>query len=235
VRGRDRSGTGSTDDVAAGAGVVGRPRRGPGLRVAVGTVLVGAAGVLTFAVHAAADDGPSATVLVARDEVAVGTTIADAGDARERFVARTVEVAPEVAGWFVAADDLEALTGRRVVAGLAPGDPLPASALGERVPEGVAFSFGLDRTDALDGSVAAGDRVDVLATTGSGERAATAFVLRDVHVHDVRTAEDGFGSRGGVTLTVGLPDPDDARALSHAVRTAEVALARSAGGAVSGP
>ncbi len=217
-----------TGEPAAAVGGVIRPRRRVlGLRVVSGALLVTVAGVATFAAYAAADDAPTTVVLVARDDIAAGTRIIDDADARGRFAPRQIVAGQAVSGWVFEADEVEDLAGRHTAAPLAGGDLLVRGAVTDVVPSGTSLAVSLPRADALDGDVAPGDRVDLLATSGSGTDATTAYVRTGLQVREVRVSEGGLGSGTDLTLTVTVPTPDDAVAIAHAVRTAEPAITRS--------
>jgi hypothetical protein len=70
--------------------------------------------------------------------------------------------------------------------------------------------------------------VDILATYGSGESAATTYVAVGVPLLAVEGAGDtSFGANDTRTLTVRLADREQVQALAHAVAGADVVVTRS--------
>ena len=199
----------------------------PRPRAAFGALLITAAGVITFAAYMGAVDEPTRTVLVARDGVEAGTRI----DVAERlFAARQVRLDASLSDAILPGEAMDDLAGRFLTAAVREGDPLLRTLLSDVVPTGVTVAFSVPRVDALDGSVVAGDRIDVLTTTRSGERRAdTSYLLSDVEVRRARSSAEGIGSAGDVTITVVVPTRDDALALAHEARTGEITVVRAAG------
>jgi hypothetical protein len=86
----------------------------------------------------------------------------------------------------------------------------------------------LPRAQVVDGAVNRGERVDVLATYGSGPDADTVVVVRDALVLRIGSEQQaGLGSDGGLTLTLQVPDTDTVLALVHAKDVATVTLVRA--------
>jgi hypothetical protein len=224
------------DRDAAGASegrTVRRSRGLPGGRAVVGALLVAAAAVGVFAAYLNATAEPSTRYLVAREPVEPGTRLADVATIAELFEARPLDLAPDLAERAVRLDDAGSLVGRLVLAPLAPGDLLSRSALvaDGGIADAHRISFAIDPADALGGDLRVGERIDVLATYGSGDGAYTAYVLRGVPL--VARAGDGGtgtlagGGGGPLTLTVAVTAPEDVQALAHAVAVAEVVVTRS--------
>jgi hypothetical protein len=86
----------------------------------------------------------------------------------------------------------------------------------------------VDADRAVDGRLQVGERVDVLATFGTGADATTEVVVRGAQVLAGSREEGGIGARR-ITLTLALDDDDDVVALTHAVRAGEVTIARTTG------
>jgi hypothetical protein len=227
--------TTSERDGTAGEGrAVRRARTLPGGRAVVGGLLVAAAAVGVFAAYLNATAEPTTRYLVARADIEPGTRIVSLDAVAELFESRAIELDPDLAASAVRLEAAELLLGRLVLSPLEPGQLLAPGNLA--VDGGVAdahkLSFAIERSAALAGDLRVGERLDVLATYGSGDGAYTAFVVRGVPL--VARSGDGgaggLGSGGGggpLTLTVAVTSPEDVQALAHAVATADVVVTRS--------
>jgi hypothetical protein len=120
--------------------------------------------------------------------------------------------------------------GQVVLVPLEPGDLLNRTQVadGGGVADAQMLSFALPRRSAVAGTLRAGERVDVLATYGSGEGAYTAYIVRGVPVLRVSAPDGGpLGDASEVLLTVAVGALEDVQALGHAVTTAELLVTRS--------
>ena len=196
----------------------------------VGALLVAAAAVATFAAYLDATAAPTTRVVVATAAVEPGTRLSSLTEVSARFGTIAFEPPAEVAVRLVTASEVEDLVGQVVIAPLEPGDLVTRSHLVEDggVPAAQTLSFSLPRNAAVAGTVRPGERIDVLATYGTGDGAYTAYVVRGVPVLQV-TAPDGgtVGAAPEVTLTVAVSALTDVQALGHAVNTASVFVTRS--------
>ena len=196
----------------------------------VGALLVAAAAVVTFAGYLDATAAPTRRYVVATAAIEPGTRLASMAEVSERFGTIALDLADEVAARVVPASEVEALVGQVVVAPLQPGDLLTQTQL---VDDGGAdgaqtLSFSLPRTAAVGGALRPGERVDVLATFGSGDGAYTAFVVRGAPLLGVAASDGGpLGGSSELTLTVAVSALRDVQALGHAVNTGEVFVTRS--------
>ena len=206
------------------------PRSLPGGRAVVGALLVAAAAVATFAAYLDATAAPTGRYVVATATIEPGTRLRSLGDVGERFGTVALELSSEVAARAIPASDVDALVGRSLVAPLQPGDLLTWTQLAEDsgVDEAQTLSFALPRNAAVAGLLQPGERIDVLATFGSGDSAYTAYVVRGVPLLRVAAADGGpLGDSPEVTLTVAVSALREVQALGHAVNTAEVFVTRS--------
>ena len=206
-----------------------RARGLPGGRAVVGALLVTAAAVGVFAAFLTATAEPTTHFAVARGDVEVGTRIESEAAVSDLFEFVPVELPHDVA--VRAVQDVQApqLVGQLVTSPLSAGDLLLASAIvdDDRVPATEKLSFSLPAADAVGGALQAGERIDVLATYGSGTDAWTAFVVRGVLLVGVDGGGSGVGTSDAVTLTVAVSSLEDVQALGHAVRAADVFVTRS--------
>ena len=196
----------------------------------VGALLVAAAAVVTFAAYLDATAAPTRSYVVATATIEPGTRLSSMAAVSERFGTIALDLSDEVAARVVPASAVDGLVGQVVVTPLQPGDLLTRTQV---VDDGGAegaqtLSFSLPRTAAVAGALRPGERIDVLATFGSGDGAYTAYVVRGVPLLGV-TAPDGGALGGGseLTLTVAVSALRDVQALGHAVNTAEVFVTRS--------
>lgn len=230
-------GSGSGAAPSAGGGAPSRriqpPRGLPGGRAVVGALLVAGAAVATFAAYLDASAAPSTSFVVATAEVEPGTRLTSMDEVSSRFGTIALELGGEVSDRLIPAQAVDELVGRVIVAPLQPGDLLSRSQLvaDGGVEQVQTLSFSLPRNAAVGGALQAGERIDVLATFGSGDSAYTSFVVRGVPLLRV-TAPDGgtAGSGSELTLTVAVTELVDIQALGHAVNTASVFVTRSTAG-----
>lgn len=203
--------------------VTGRRRPLPNGRAVVGGLLVAAAGVGTYAAWAAADDAPSTTYAVAARDLPVGHVI---GSGDVELVA--VDAPPSVAARAFAEGDTSLLVGQLTVAPLAEGDLVQRSAV--VVPEDAdrarQFSFAIDASAALAGTLQQGERVDVLVTLGDGDDAATEVVAEGATVAQLR----GDPDEGRLVVLLSVSDDTDLPALVTAARRGELTLVRTTPG-----
>lgn len=224
-----------TSDPAVADNGSGRPGRRirrvrglPGGRAVVGAFLVAASAVGVFAAFLTATAAPDTRYAVATADIDIGTRLTEA-DVAELFEMVPVDLPEAVAGRAVREVQLPQLAGQLVTSPVREGDLLQASAVVEDagVPDTETLSFSLSAADAVGGTLEPGERIDVLATYGSGGDAWTAFVVRGILLVDSSAAGGGVGTSDDVTLTVAVSDLRDVQALGHAVRTSDVFVTRS--------
>lgn len=198
----------------------------PGGRAVVGGLLVTLAALGTFVAHTSASTGPSGTVIVA-DRPLVAGEIIRADDLR----AEPADLPGAVGDTFFATPtDLE---GAVVLAPVDGDQPVPRSAVrtgGGQAAPARELSFALERDRALDGRIRPGERVDLVATYGSGDDATTEVVARAVRVIDLG-APTGTGASASakVTVTVALDDEAAVLRAANALEVAKVTLVRTTG------
>lgn len=197
------------DPSDAGGRQVTRRRTLPGGRAVVGALLITVAVIGVFAAWLSATAAPTTSYVVVATDLTPGDTVAP-GDLR--LVAMDLP-ADQAARAFTSVD----LDGPVALAALAPGDLLNRSMVraADDVPGTSHFSFELPTAQAMGGSLASGDRVDILAT----DDGVTGFVATDVAV--VTADRDG----GATMVTVALDDPSLVLAVARAADEASVHLA----------
>jgi Flp pilus assembly protein CpaB len=196
----------------------------------VGALLIAAAALVTFVAYLDATAAPTRSYLVATASTEPGTRLGSMTEVAERFGTIALDLSPEVAARAVPSTAVDSLIGQVVVAPLQPGDLLTRTQLVDDggVEDAQTLSFALSRTAAVSGALRPGERVDVLATFGSGDSAYTAFVVRGVPLLRVTALDGGaLGDSSDLMLTVAVSALRDVQALGHAVNTAEVFVTRS--------
>jgi Flp pilus assembly protein CpaB len=210
-----------------GARVLRRRRPLPGGRAVVGGFLVTAAAVGIFAAYTGATTSRGVSYVVARHTLTVG----------QRIAAPDLTTAPMVLSPTISSDlafrDPSRLVGALVVGPVHAGELIQASSVvaGTDATGDRELSFPIAATRAVDGTLKAGDFVDVLATYGSGADATTVAVVRQARVvarSDASATLDPAGG-GGETITLGLARSIDSLAVAHAVDAGQVMLVRSTG------
>jgi Flp pilus assembly protein CpaB len=207
-----------------------RRRRGlPGGRAVVGGLLVAASAVGLFAAYAQASARHRTSYVVARQALAPGTRLSAADVSLS-----AMDLPPEVRSR--AFRNVEDVAGTTLVAPLATGELVQASALVATRPGGASrvLSFPVERSGV--GPLKPGERVDVLATFGTGVEAFTTVVLSQALVVEVDRSKSALGDTGSVVLTVGVDDPAEEVALAHAVQLAKLTVVAATGApALPGP
>ena len=196
----------------------------------LGALLITLAVLGVVVAHLSATASPDTRYLVASSELASGTLLADTAAVQRSFRSVAIDLPDDVAAGAVTSDQAAQLVGRRVTAALVPGDLVRVSALAEVGADAgtTAFSFAVPPESAVGGSLVAGDRIDVVATVGTGESATTAYVVRAATLLEVAGTDTGLGG-ASVRLTVELDDTTRVQALAHALATATVVVVRSPG------
>ena len=163
------------------------------------------------------------TVVVANRPIAVGERI----DGSALSTASVESGSPLATHGFTNPD---AVIGAVALAPLGEGELIQRSAVLSGAPPEPAreFSFPVDRDRALNGDLRAGERVDLLATYGSGADATTTVLARDARVIRITDAKSGgLGSSGKVILTLALPSADQLLDAVHAAQVASLTIVRS--------
>jgi hypothetical protein len=191
----------------------------PGGRALVGALLMVVAAVGVFVAYTDATGNPSTSYVVAATDLRVGDAIAS-----EDLELTSIDLPASVsARAFISPDEL---TGRVVVAPVAAGEVLQASAVTEQVPPeaGTEVAITVPRENVATGRLEVGDRVDVFQTTEEG----TSTVVRGVQVIDLTVDDsDDLGDGGDVEVVVIVPDGGAVGELIHALRVADITIVRS--------
>jgi Flp pilus assembly protein CpaB len=187
-------------------------------------MLAGALGVLlTLSVLRTADD--RRPVLVATRELAPGRTLTPEDVRVER-----VNVGGSMLSSLLARTDASSLPGKLVAEPVHAGMLVPRRAIRAADANDAVrvMSFPIARAHAVDGKLAAGDRVDVIAVERNGGRAG--YVMTGAQVVAVDTRDGGplAGASDDITLTL-VVDPTLAPRLAAALDTGTVSVVRATG------
>jgi Flp pilus assembly protein CpaB len=207
----------------ASAGTIGPHRGLPSSRAVVGGLLVTLAAVALFASYTGATTPSRETYLVAGHDIRSGQPI-QAADLR----LATMDLPPSTAQR--AYRGLAELRGRVAVAPISSGDLITRTMVPDESPVGpkaqLSLALAPDRT--VNGSLQAGDLVDVLVTYGTGSASSTEVVVARARLVDVPPVGDAqLGSSKGQTITLEVRALDDALKLVNASRGGEVTLVRT--------
>ena len=191
----------------------------------MGGLLVAASAVGLFSLSTGAQSGPRQSYVVARHAVAPGARLTEADLAR-----LPADLPPQLERH--AFRDIRTLVGATVVAPLAAGDLVQSSAVVAKPsdPASREVTFGVAR-HTLAPNLEPGERVDVVATYGSGADATSAVVLHQALVVGLDRGRERVGEGGDAAVTVAVENADDAVALAHAVQLAKLTLVRATGAA----
>ena len=213
---------------ARGPRLLRRRRSLPGTRAVVGGFLVAAALVGLFAAYARVEAGPSQSFVVARQRLVAGTRL----EASDLVLAPMELPAGARARAFGRVGDL---VGTTLLAPLEKGELLQASSVAATPPGGAArvVSFPVDRGRL--GRLKQGERVDIVATYGTGTDAYTAVVLREALVTEITRGGASLGDDGSTVITVAVDDPADELAMAHALQLAKIAVVVTSGSPGGGP
>ena len=195
----------------------------PTRRAVVGGLLVAAAALVTLLAVRTNDRRPGHSIVIATRTIAPGERL----DAASLEV-RTIDIDDDLAQHDFSST--AQLVDGVALAPIGVGEAVQRSAVlqdssGERLRQ---FSFPVDRERALNGDLRAGERVDILATFGTGSDATTTVLSRDALI--LRSVEQKSGtlsSSGSLILTVGLPSADQVLDAVHAAQVADLTVVRA--------
>lgn len=215
----ERKGSGTS---GAGVQEVKGRRALPNRRAILGALLITASVFGVFWSWAASTRPPTTAFVTATRDLSPGETLS-----ADDLVLTTMDLPTDLArrSAFTA---VEPLVGSTVLGPLGRGELVQARSV--RRGEAVSpreMSFAIESSRALGGRLAVGERIDVLATIGSGGDAFTTEVVRAALVLRATTSDRSIGSNGTVLVTLGLASADDALALAHALNVADVFLVRT--------
>lgn len=206
-----------------------RHRSLPASRAIVGGLLVTVAAVGIFAAYRDANRGPQRAYAVAARRLTVGSVLRGSD-------VRLVRMDLPAAMRRRAFREPRTLIGARLLGPLEAGELVQAGNLVAGPGDGTRqLSFSIEASRALNGALRPGERVDVLATYGSGGGDAyTAPIAEQVLVADVASTGSSLNAGRTLVVTVALDDPQQILAITHAARSGAITLVRAGAGRFSG-
>jgi Flp pilus assembly protein CpaB len=198
-------------------------------RAVVGGFLVALAALGIFAAWSSASTGPTATYVVARRDLPIGSRLT-----ADDLTSLPMDLPDVVAAHAVFRSE-RPLIGSTTVGPIRRGELVQAGDVVRKrsaAPE-LEVSFELDDARALAGTLRPGERVDVLATFGAGGDTYTVAVVRQALVLDAGHGGGGLAAADRDVISVAVPTAQDALALTHALNAGKVTLVRATGAAVS--
>jgi Flp pilus assembly protein CpaB len=183
-------------------------------------LLVAVAAVGLFAAYADVHAGSRRRYVVARHALTPGSRLQPSDLAVEAM--DLPSTARQRA--FSSISDVEGAT---LVAPLEEGELVQASAVVATRPGAGAreVSFPVERGHL--GPLRNSERVDVVATFGTGPEAVTTVVLRQALVLQVDRGGSALGDGGSTVVTVAVDNPTDEVAVAHAVSLGKITLVRA--------
>jgi Flp pilus assembly protein CpaB len=200
-----------------------RRRRLPSGRAVVGGLLVALAALAAFVAARGGQGGPTQSYVVVAHDVVAGTKL-DVADLHTI----AMDLPDGIAGR--AFTDVSAVAGRVTVSSLAKGELVQASAVvgGDAADPRLQLSVPVERSRALDGLVGDGERVDVLATYGSGADGQTLLVVHGAQVLRVDQGQHGaLTASNDMVVLLAVGTVDDALAVTHAAQAGKITLVRT--------
>ena len=195
----------------------------PSGRAVVGGFLVALATVGMFAAYSNATAEPTTTYVVAARDLAPGDRV-DASAVE--LVALDLPDEQRRRSY----DAVEPLIDATVVEPLLAGELLQEGSLIATGAEDGSrtVSFAIEPARAVNGTLRSGERIDLLATFGSGTQACTHLIAADVPIVAIAEATGSLVNQGGgLTVTVQIDDADQSVAVAHAANAGAMTLVRT--------
>ena len=200
-----------------------RTPRKPNSRTIVGSLLVSTAALAAFLTVTGAGGTPQQTIVVTRRALAAGERLDSSALSTTAVEKRTAD---SLHGFL----SVDALAGAVALAPIGEGELVQRSAVLTGGPNEPTreFSFPVERERALNGDLRSGERVDVLATYGSGADSTTTVLARDADVIRIADAKSGsLGASGKLIITLALASADQLLDAVHAAQVASITVVRS--------
>ncbi len=195
----------------------------PNSRTIVGGLLVSTAALAAFLIVTGAGGTPQQSIVISRRALV-------AGERLDTSTLMTTTVERKTANSLHGFTTVDQLAGAIALAPIGEGELVQRSAIltgGQSEPTR-EFSFPIDRDRALNGDLRPGERVDILATYGSGTDATTTVLARDANVIRITDAKSGaLGSSGKLIITLALASADQLLDTVHAAQVASITVVRS--------
>jgi len=204
-----------------------RPRRTwPGSRATIGGLLVAVAAIGLFAAFQQANSEPDTLYLVATQPIGPGTVLTV-----DHLGAQRMDLPAGLAGRSFGANEEGLVLGSIATQAIGTGELLQISDI--RVGTGQAalakfeMSFRIDTDRAVNGGLRAGERVNIIATVGSGSNAPTDVVLTNVVLLDVASGGESSLAANRQVITIALESAADSLAIAAAADKGTLTLVRA--------
>jgi hypothetical protein len=184
---------------------------------------VSTAALAAFLTVTGAGGTPQQTIVVTRRALAAGERLDSSALSTTVVEKRTAD---SLHGFL----SVDALAGAVALAPIGEGELVQRSAVLTGGPNEPTreFSFPVERERALNGDLRSGERVDVLATYGSGADSTTTVLARDADVIRIADAKSGsLGASGKLIITLALASADQLLDAVHAAQVASITVVRS--------
>ncbi len=181
------------------------------------------AALAAFLTVTGAGGTPQQTIVVTRRALAAGERLDSSALSTTVVEKRTAD---SLHGFL----SVDALAGAVALAPIGEGELVQRSAVLTGGPNEPTreFSFPVERERALNGDLRSGERVDVLATYGSGADSTTTVLARDADVIRIADAKSGsLGASGKLIITLALASADQLLDAVHAAQVASITVVRS--------
>src|SRR3954454_2794237 len=204
-----------------------RRRNLPSGRAVTGGFLIALAALGAFVAARGSSTGPTHRYVVVAHDMLAGTRL-EAVDLR----IEAVDLPDGMAGR--AFTDTNVVAGTVLTTSLGKGELVQASSVvpAASAPDRYQLSIPVERSRALDGSLVAGETVDVVVTYDAG----TFVVARRATVLRVDDSRSGSITGGGdLVILLSVGSPDDALAVTHAAQAGKITVVRAATMGADGP
>lgn len=201
-----------------------RPRRGlPSGRAVVGGFLVALAAVGLFSAYTTATSEPTTGYIVAARDLQPGDRI---DESSVRLVPLNLPDEQRQRSY----DVVEPLVDATVVEPLIEGELVQEGSLiaTGAEPGTRSLSFAIEPARAVNAKLKPGERVDILATFGTGGEACTHVIASDIPIVAIDEAAGSLVGQGGsLTVTVQVADAQQEVAVAHAANAGAMTLVRT--------
>ena len=205
-----------------------RPRRvWPGGRAVVGGLLVAVSGIVLYAAYQGSDQTPTTQFVVTRSAVSPGTLLTS-----DHVGLVTLHLPQDQAEQAFGVEDDQLVLGSVAVQAMAAGELVQRSDIrssADRDATSAAeISFEIDTARSLNGQLQSGERIDLIATFGSGPTANTEQILTSVRLVAVAREANSSVATDQRVNTLALDRPEDAVAVAAAIDTGKLTIIRAA-------
>ena len=201
-----------------------RPRRGlPSSRAVVGGFLVALAAVGMFSAYTSATAEPTTNYVVAARDLVPGDRI---DETAVRLVAINLPEEQRSRSY----DSIAPLVDATVVEPVVEGELLQEGSLiaTGAEPGTRTVSFAIEPARAINAKLKAGERVDVLATFGTGGEACTHLIAASIPIVAISEGTGSLvGEQGALTVTVQVADAQEGISVAHAANAGAMTLVRT--------